>query len=549
MSGSVPVRGKSFDEAAFDYLYIEGIKLKLIGNSGEALRYFEESLKLKPESDAANYQIAQILFSSGDMNNGIAYMLKALKINPENIWYNVMLAGAYYQTGRIDSTIILYEKAVSYHPDKEDLQMTLGRLYSENRNFDKAQGIFDSFDSKYGINEASTLASVRNMVLAGNYKEALPKALMLSEEFPEEIMYKGLLAEIYRGAGLKEEAVRLYDSLLAENPDNPETVLSLSDFMIEEGSYEDLLILLNTIVLNENIRKEDKISVFGRLIEDEKFTSGYGEQFRISIMVLEAAYPEDDLIMILRPELLIKIKQEAEAINRLEEIIKEKPANYFAWEKLLLAYFELNDFKTLEAKASIAASKFNRSFLAKILLAAAATENKNFDIALSELNKAQILAGNDKELQVQVLSIRADVYFKKGEYEKAYSVFDEALKINNSDLTVLNNYAYYLAENNLRLKDAEKMSFEVISRERENTTFLDTYAWVLYKRGKLREAERIMEEIVGKAEEPDPEWLEHYGYILKKRRKCSEAVPYWKKALELDKSKVHLYDEIIKCSE
>ena len=37
----------------------------------------------------------------------------------------------------------------------------------------------------------------------------------------------------------------------------------------------------------------------------------------------------------------------------------------------------------------------------------------------------------------------------------AFETFDEALKINSEDLTIINNYAYYLAEQNMRLKEAE----------------------------------------------------------------------------------------------
>ena len=48
----------------------------------------------------------------------------------------------------------------------------------------------------------------------------------------------------------------------------------------------------------------------------------------------------------------------------------------------------------------------------------------------------------------------------------------------------MNNYAYYLAEQNMKLKEAEEMARKVIEKEKDNTTYLDTYGWVLYKRGK-----------------------------------------------------------------
>jgi Flp pilus assembly protein TadD, contains TPR repeats len=262
---------------------------------------------------------------------------------------------------------------------------------------------------------------------------------------------------------------------------------------------------------------------------------------------MEAVYKDDDIVLMLRPEILIARKMLKEAAERLEEIIVSNPENYYAWEKLLFVYLEEKDYKNLQEKGELCATKFNRSFPAKILYASAATENKQYDIALEELRKAAILAGDDTDMILQVLSLKADIYYRMKEYDKAFKTFDEALKSNSGDLTVLNNYAYYLAEQNLRLKDAEVMAKKVIETEKDNTTFLDTYGWVLYKRGKINEAARIMESVISSGKEPDAEWYEHYGYILKKKHDCGDAVNNWNIALKLDSSKTDLINEIRNC--
>ena len=152
-------------------------------------------------------------------------------------------------------------------------------------------------------------------------------------------------------------------------------------------------------------------------------------------------------------------------------------------------------------------------------------------------------------MMLQVLSQRADVYYRMNDYDKAFKTFDEALKNDDSDLTILNNYAYYLAEQNTRLKEAETMARKVIEKEGTNNTFLDTYAWVLYKRGRIREAEKVMETIIKNDSVPDAEYYEHYGYILKKKNDCKNAIINWNIALKLDSSKTGLIKEIAKCQE
>ena len=541
------VQGDEYNTFKFNTYYVEAIKQKLMGNGGDALKYFEECIKIKPESDAPYYQIAQILISGGDIKNGKSYALKAISLDADNIWYLTMLAGIYYQLHSLDSAIIYYERSVELFPEKEKLQLALGNLYSENGNFKKANSIFNYLDGKFGINESSTLSAIKNLMAENSLDEALLKTQQLLKQFPDEILYNGLLAEIYKEKGESSKAMKVYDELIERNPDNPQTQLSLCDFLIAEKNYDELFLLLNTVVLNDKVNRQDKISLMAQLIENMDIIKDYGNNLIIAIMILEANYKDDDIIPLLRPEFLIKQDKLDEASIRLEEIISINQDNYYAWEKLLLLYLQLGDYNKLMSKGEECATRFNRSFLAKILYANGALESGEYSIALEELRKSEILAGDNQEYKNQVLILRADVYYRMKDYDKAFIIFEEAVQANSDDLNVINNYAYYLAEQDRNLKEAESMAKKVIEMEKENNTYLDTYAWVLYKRGKLNEAAKIMESIIGSGEKPDAEWFEHYGFILKKQRKCSRAVENWEIAIRIDSTKTNLIEEIENC--
>ena len=305
--------------------------------------------------------------------------------------------------------------------------------------------------------------------------------------------------------------------------------------------------LINSVILNNKIERENKISLMARLIGIQALYKDWGEKMVISLMVLEANYNNDNIVPLLRPELMINQNKLVDASNRLEEIITASPENYYAWEKLLLVYLQLKEYDKLLKKGEECATKFNTSFPAKLLYANAALETGKYSIALDELKKAEILADENKDFIVQVLTMRADVYYRMKDYLKAFETFKTALKTDNNDLTVINNYAYYLAEQNSNLKEAEEMAKRVIEKEKRNPTFLDTYGWVLYKRGKLKDAARVMESIITSGDKPDAVWYEHYGYILKKEKRCKEAVENWNIALKLDSTKTELLKEIENC--
>jgi len=539
--------GREYNTAGFDYLYVEAIRQKLTGNPGNSLKLFEQCVAMNPESDGSYYQMAQIVLSNGDMENGKKYLRKAGELQPGNLWYSMTLAGIYHQENKPDSALLWYEKAVAANQDNDELLVALARLYSKNRDYDKARNILSRLDEKYGVNEETTLPLIETFLAEKKFREAHLKIEQLLEGDRDNIVFNGYLAEIYKSEGDNQKARGVYRELIERNPGNPAIQLALSDFLLEEKSYEELFDLLNVIIVNERIGREDKLALFSELIEDQEIIKTYGRQMELALMVLESENKNDDIIMLLRPGFLQNQKRYADAAGRLEEIIRLRPENYFAAERLLLVLYEMKDFKSLEQRADVFATRFNRSFIAKILYAGGAMENGNFDLALGELRKAEILAGSNNELKMQVITMRADVYYRMKDFGEAFRTYDEAMKISNSDLTVMNNYAYYLAEQDMRLKEAEKMARTVIEKEKKNNTFLDTYAWVLYKRGKVREAARIMERIIASDDNDDAEYYEHYGFILKKMGKCREAAVNWEIAIAKDETKSELRKEIENC--
>lgn len=536
-----------YDSTAFDYVFTEAVKQKFLGNAGDALKYLEQCIQINPQSDAAYFEMAQIALMLSDKKNCKKFALKATSLNEMNIWYLMLVANIYYQEKVIDSAIMFYERAVRYFPEKDYVKLNLANIYSETGQYGKAAGIFNFFEKKYGLNESISLTIIKNLIRSGDLKKAEEKVKELLTTKPDEILYNGLLAEIYRKSGENGKAISVYSKLLENEPENPQTLLSLSVFLIDEKQYEDLFPVLNKVILNDSISREDKISLFSKIISDSSLIKTRSNEVEISLIVLETDNKEDGIIMLLRPEFYVNQNNISQAITRLEEIILDQPENYYAWERVLLLYSETKDWDKLLKRGEECATKFNRSFLAKVLYASAALEKNKLQVAEDELRKAKILAGNDTAMLVQVLVMDADVFYRKKEFKKSFETFKEAIKMNPDDVMILNNYAYYLAEQGQDLKEAEKMAKTVIEKEKGNSTYLDTYAWVLYKRGRNKEAQKIMERIINMGEKPDAEWYEHLGYIMKAVRKCDKAQEYWKLAYQLDKRKNSLLKEIENC--
>jgi tetratricopeptide (TPR) repeat protein len=537
---------KSETNTRYDYYYVEGLRNKLIGSPAEAVALFEECIKIDPSRDGAWFQIAQIAYVTGNMPGALSYGRKAVE-RSANVWYYMLLANAYYQSGKIDSAIVVYQNAEKLFPSHEELKFTLGNLYFQTRQFDKAIEIFNYFDEKYGMAGNSAVPLIRSLIGLGKYDEAEEKLLIMTELYPDENTYRGLLAEMYRDKGDFEKAALIYGELIEENPNDSRVLYSLVDFFRKDNNYRDLFGLMNAIALNEIIPVEEKVNIYAGLLEDEEIIKNFSNEYEMSLLILEAAHSDVAVVHLLRSEIYQLTGRKKEAVENLELYILKWPENYYAWEKLLLLHIGASEYEKLYASSSAAVRRFNTAVLPRLLNAAAAVEVGFYDEALTQLKNVRKLSNENQELIIQILTIEADALYRKGLTEEAFTKFSEILKLAPEDLTALNNYAYFLAEKETRLKDAKEMIEKVIEAEPANITFLDTQAWVYYKQKKYRKAEMIMRTILDSDEKENAEYYDHYGFILKALRRCEEAVMAWNKALELDDSKEKLKEEIEKC--
>ena len=81
------------------------------------------------------------------------------------------------------------------------------------------------------------------------FDEALIKTQLLLNEYPDEILYNGLLAEIYREKGDNEKALEVYNKLLERNPDNLIFNFLFVIFLLQKKVIMICFTFLNTVIL------------------------------------------------------------------------------------------------------------------------------------------------------------------------------------------------------------------------------------------------------------------------------------------------------------
>ena len=106
------------------------------------------------------------------------------------------------------------------------------------------------------------------------------------------------------------------------------------------------------------------------------------------------------------------------------------------------------------------------------------------------------------------------IAYRCGQKEKAWRAYERYLALRPDDWGVLNNYAYELAIEGLRLDEALEMSRRTIEAQPQNANNLDTYGWILHLLGRDAEALPYLERALRL--DPDNTTLREHYKTLKK---------------------------------
>lgn len=517
----------------FDFSFMEGVRSKITGNPQEALGWFDNCLKIFPSSPVVKYEIAGLLSANEDFSGALQLAREAVAGNPDNMWYKILLANILHKKSMIEEACQVYADIISKYPNKEEFYLIEANLYTSVEKWQKAIDVFDRYESQYGITEPVSIEKIKLYTKLDDVKKASNELVKLINQFPDRSEYLSLLAELYFNYNQDKKGLQILDRLLKADPDNGFVHFYLADYYRDKKRSELANEHTKNALASDGIENGYKIQYILKLILNPDTTLVSEAELDSYMALLMEKYSDDLAVRALHSDFLKKDNKLSEAKNELEYILSKDRNNYLIWEELLLLCNETSDTACMYNRSMEAIKYFPEQPLPYALASISLMLQKNFKDALPILKKGVQLTDDKVALKSQFYSYMADCYYGMDSIKKAFSMFDEVLKINPDDILVLNNYAYYLSLRNENLSLAEKMSSKAVAMESDNSTYLDTYAWVLYKRENYSQAKFYMKLAIEKSKEPSGVLYEHYGDILFRNGNKDEALEMWKKALEL----------------
>ncbi len=472
------------------YYFTEALKQDALGDKNTANALYLQAIKTDPGCDACYYKLADLYLMAGYLRQAHYFSAQAVQLDSANLWYRLQLAKV----------------------------LTLGKEY------DKALHQLDVIGQQLGNNEEILLLRYELLLHTGKEEEATEVLRTLSLFTANPRIYS-ILGESYGNLSKDSLSLHYYKEALSLDPEYVPALFGEMDTYRRMKSFDVFFQQLYTVSGNEAVPTEMKTEYLSALMKVPQFSQVFGAQLDTVFSILRAR--PDSLVEPLYGGFLIQTGQSDSALHVFRNAAQTYKNNSGLWQTFLGFIYYRQSWDSLQIYASEAMELFPQQVNFITLKAIALWQQEEVRPAIELLEKSLPLSKRDTVQTVQTCALLGDLYQQLNDNKKAYKYYDRVLELDSNNISVLNNYAYYLSLEGKQLNKAYKMSRKVITAEPNNATYLDTFGWILYKMGKEIEAKAIFKHAMIYGGTDSAVILDHYGDVLNALGEKDAAIVYW----------------------
>lgn len=543
-------------------LFIDASLLDVEGKYAEAILDYQEALKLDP-SPGIYYTIGKDYLRLQKLLPALENAKMAVNLEGNNTEYLTLLGTIYNMSRNTDSAEAVFNKIISVDSLNVNAHYNLGQLYEVQQPL-KALTSYKKILEITGPewNVLLKLAELNERL--GKVEETIKTAEELLHLNPSDPQLQKLLIESYIKNDKLDKALTMVDDALEIFPDDINFIELRGNALVKLEKWDEGADEYKKIILKDDIPFETKMRI-GTAFYSEALNDSSVIPYAERILLQIDSDTSDWQINAFLGELANKREDDSLTLHYFRKSIDLAQLNSELRIRLGQILFEDEDYTNTAIEMERAVKKFPNNHVINFILGLSLAQNSDHLGALPYLEKAVTLNPNDLNTtlaycysldqtdreddalvylnralridpkNIQALGMMGLIYDGKGEYTKSDSIYSIAVNIDSSDIMILNNFAYSLAERGKDLDLALEMVQKAIDEEPDNSSYLDTIGWVYYKLGDYPKAKEYIYKAI-EQDENNATLLDHLGDIYFKLGNEKKALKYWKSSLEIDDS-------------
>ena len=586
------------------------------GNKSEylnpAIEYYKNAIKADPKAGFMSTELSDLYVQAGMGNRAVTEAEATLKTNPNDLSSRRILGRIYArligdpQANRVREDMVRkaldqYQKIADLEPNDVDAWVMLGRLSKvgqDNTGSEKAYKKVleldpDNEDALTGLAmaaaEAGDVTGAAAMLEKASLKNPNPRAMAQLAEMYEQMKdfrnaakawqkaldlsggnpeIKRQLAESLVFSDQLDEAIRVYDEMVTDEPKDIASVLRLSQIYRQKKNFEkarefsakakeldatNLDVRMNEVILLSSEGKSAEAIKLMKEMVDSTSRRSYlpqektvrvsllerlgimqreNEQFADAIKSFEEAAQLDAAATSKMQAQIVEThhqaKDYAKADATVDEFLKKNP-NDRSLRRLKGALLgEMGKAQQgVEAVAKLLDGKEDREI--HLAIAQIWEKGKNYTEMGKALEHAEKLSRTPEEID-GITFMRGAMLEKQKNFAAAEAEFQKLLRNDPTNAGVLNYLGYMLVDRNERVPEGLAMIQKALEQDPQNGAYLDSIGWAYYRLDKLDEAAKYLQMAIEKTSK-DPTVHDHLGDVYFKQGKLKEAIATWERSL------------------
>ena len=525
----------------YDSYFLQALVQREKGNADAAFDLLQHCIKINPQAAEAYYFLAQyyqmLRSDSTNLKTAQQYILKAAELEPDNATFLETVAQSYISQAEYEKAIPVMERLYNQDKSREELLEMLFELYQQTDNNDKAIETLNRLEAAEGKSERLSYAKSEIYTNMGNKKAAIAEMRQLAQQYPNDLNFKGMYADMLLRNDEEGQALKLYNEILAEEPDNTRAQVSLRSYYRVQGEIEKADSLTEVILLNKNTTNEQRIYLMRQMVADSERADGDSTQIlNMFHKMLSGPQKNADIATLCAAYMDLKKMPRDSVRAMLQTVLSIAPDNAAARLQLVSFAWDRKDHQEVITLCQDA-RQYNPEEMAFYYYQGMAyyqEEDKDKALEAFQNGIGVITPESNPAIVSDFYAVMGDLLHQKGLARKAFEAYDSCLQWKDDNIMCLNNYAYYLSELDEQLDKAEQMSYKTIKAEPKNATYLDTYAWILFMQGRYAESKVYIDQALQNDSDSSAVITEHAGDIYIQNKEPERAVELWKQALLLD---------------
>ena len=445
----------------YDAFFLEAMVQRQKENHDAAFDLLQHCVKLNPQASEAHYFLAQYYQMLRNDSLAQQCLLKAVELEPNNPTFLESLAQMYIRQQDYPKAITMVEQLYDQDKSRDELLERLFDLYQETGDNDKAVETLNRIEANEGKSERLSFAKSEIYTRMGNKAAAIAEMKMLADQYPYDLNYRGLYADMLLRNDEEEQALKLYHEILAEEPDNTRALVSLRSYYRVQGETEKVDSMTEQILLNKNTTTEQRIYLMRQVVADSERTDGDSTRV-LALFHKMLAQPQqnDDIATLCAAYMDLKKMPQDSVKAMLQTVLRIAPDNAAARLQLVSYAWDRKDHNEVISLCQ-EARQYNPEEMAFYYYQGMAYyQEEDHDKALEAFQNGISVIDEDSNPAIvsDFYAVMGDLLHQKGMTREAFEAYDSCLQWKDDNVMCLNNYAYFLSEMGEQLDKAEQMS-------------------------------------------------------------------------------------------